>query len=55
MLPKDIRDERFLLMVDGHKSRMNFRAALIPPHTSHLIQVFVVAIESPLKTFLKKR
>lgn len=66
MLPKDIRDKRFLLMVEGHKSRMNFRAAsifylfnidflLIPPHTSHLIQVFVVAIGSPLKTFLKKR
>lgn len=61
-MPKDIRNERFLLWVDGHKSRLNFKAALIlifylfnvdlvhiPPHTIHLLQVFDVSITSPDK------
>ena len=64
-LPEGIRDERILLLVDGHPSRYNFRAALIlylfgvdlvliPPHTSHLLQVFNVAVASPLKTYFKE-
>lgn len=64
-LLEDIRQDRLLLLVDGHPSRYNFKAALIlylfgidlvliPPHTSHLLQAFDVAVASPLKTYFKE-
>ena len=64
-LPENIRHERILLLVDGHPSRYNFEAtlilylfdidlALIPPHTSHLLQSFDVAVSGPFKTYFKK-
>ena len=64
-LPENIRNDRILLIVDGHPSRQNFTAALIlylfnidllliPPHTSHLLQAFDVAVASPLKTYFKE-
>lgn len=63
-LPHEIRNERFLLLLDGHPSRNNFIAALIlylfevdlvllPPHTSHLLQAFDVAVAAPLKSNFK--
>ena len=56
-LPDHLRSERILLLVDGHPSRNNFKAALIlylfgielvliPPHTSHLLQQFDVSLAS---------
>lgn len=50
--------------MDGHPSRNNFIAALIlylfevdlvllPPHTSHLLQAFDVAVAAPLKSNFK--
>lgn len=50
--------------MDGHPSRNNFLAALIlylfdadlvllPPHTSHLLQPFDVAVAAPLKSNFK--
>lgn len=64
-LPKNLRNERILLLLDGHPSRFTFKACLIlylfdvdvvliPPHTSHLLQAFDVAVASPLKTFFKE-
>ena len=64
-LPPELRDKRILLLLDGHKSRVNFFIAMLfdiygidilifPGHTSHLLQAFDVAIASPLKTAYKE-
>lgn len=64
-LPSQIRDDRILLIVDGHPSRYSFTACLIlylfnidlvllPPHTSHLLQAFDVSVAAPLKTNFKE-
>ena len=64
-LPENLRNERILLLSDGHPSRFNFTSALIfylfnvdlvliPPHTSHLLQAFDVAVASPLKANFKE-
>ena len=64
-LPDSLRHQRIILLVDGHKSRESFTAALIfylfdidlvllPPHTSHLMQAFDVSVASPLKSYFKK-
>lgn len=61
-LPDELKNERFLLIVDGHKSRDNFFAALllylfnidllILP-SSHLLQPFDIAVALPLKAYFK--
>ena len=54
-LPKDIRDDRILLIVDGHSSRINLDALIIlylfdidclilPGHSSHVLQLFVLTV-----------
>jgi hypothetical protein len=64
-LPDNIREERILLILDGHSTRLCFDAALIfsiwnidvlilPSHSSHLIQPFDVAVASPAKVEFKK-
>jgi hypothetical protein len=64
-LPEEIRDEQMLLIVDGHKSRLNYEAAMIfamsgidvlvlPAHSSHLLQMFDVAVAAPLKVAFKQ-
>lgn len=64
-LPKELRNARILLIVDGHKSRINYKAAILlsyfsidllvlPGHCSHLLQPFDVSIASSLKTEFKK-
>ena len=64
-LPEKTRNERFLLLVDGHPSRFTFKGCLIlylfdidlvllPPHTSHLLQPFDVAVAASLKTNFKE-
>ena len=64
-LPKEIRNEAILLVVDGHKSRGNYYAAkllskfnilvlILPGHTSHVLQAFDVGVASPLKTAFSK-
>jgi hypothetical protein len=64
-LPQELRTQPILLLLEGHRSRICFEAALIfhlfnidvlilPPHTSHLIQPFDVAVASPLKIEFKK-
>jgi hypothetical protein len=63
-LPKGLRDREMLLVVDGHKTRVNVLAAAIlilngidvivlRPHSSHLIQMFDVGIACALKTAFK--
>jgi hypothetical protein len=53
-----------LLIIDGHKTRLNLTAALIfwlsgidvlalPTHSTHLLQLFDVAIAGPLKIAFK--
>jgi hypothetical protein len=53
-----------LLIIDGHKTRFNLTAALIfwlsgidilvlPAHSTHLLQMFDVAVARPLKTTFK--
>ena len=65
-LPRNLRDQRILLIVDGHKSRANYFVArlfdlygidilVFPGHTSHLLQPFDVSIASPLKTSYQKK
>ena len=65
-LPSNIRNQRILLIVDGHKSRANYFIArlfdiygidilVFPGHTSHLLQPFDVSIASPLKTAYQRR
>lgn len=64
-LLRNLQNERFLLLVDGHSSRINFKAALIfyifyvdlvliSPHTCHPLQMLDVAVASPLKTYFKE-
>ena len=64
-LPKNLRNERILLLLDGHPSRFTFKACLIlylfdvdvvliPPHTSHLLQAFDVSVASPLETYFEE-
>lgn len=64
-LPDEIRNDRILLLVDGHPSRYNYEVALIlylfdidlvliPPHTSHLLQDFDMVISAPLKKYFKE-
>ena len=64
-LPPDLRDQRILLLLDGHKSRNNSFIAMVfdifkidilifPGHTSHILQAFDVSIASPLKTAYKE-
>ena len=64
-LPPDLREQRILLLLDGHKSRNNYFIArvfdsfnidvlIFPGHTSHLLQAFDVAIASPLKSAYKR-
>jgi hypothetical protein len=63
-LPKDLRDQDILLVVDPHKTRISVLAAAIlilngldvlglPPHSSHLIQMFDVGVVPALKTAFK--
>lgn len=65
-LPEDLRNENFLLIVDGHSSRMNFYALyflylfgidllVLPPHSSHIVQPFDIGIAGPLKAKFVKR
>ena len=64
-LPIELRNQRILLLLDGHKSRNNYFVArvfdyfgidilIFPGHTSHLLQAFDVAIASPLKSAYKE-
>jgi hypothetical protein len=64
-LPPEIREEQIMLIVDDHKSRLNYEAAMIfamseidalvlPAHSSHLLQIFDVAVASPLKVAFKQ-
>lgn len=63
ILPEKSRNENILLIINGNPSRYNYKAVLIlylfgidllliPPHISHLLQVFDMA--SPLKSFFKE-
>jgi hypothetical protein len=65
LLTLAVRDEDILLIIDGHKSRLSLLAALIfemngidvlvlPPHSSHLLQMFDVGPVSPIKTAFKE-
>jgi hypothetical protein len=60
-----LRDEHVLLIIDGHKTRLSLLAALIfemnglnvlvlPPRSSHLLQIFDLSPASPIKTAFKK-
>ena len=64
-LPKNLRDELILLIVDGHPSRSTFLACyilhlfnidllLLPPHTSHIMQPFDISMAAPLKIAFNK-
>ena len=64
-LPPELRDQRILLLLDGHKSRNNYFVArvfdsfgidilIFPGHTSHILQAFDVSVASPLKTAYKE-
>jgi hypothetical protein len=64
-LPEHLRQERILLIVDGHKSRNNYPAGkilndfavdllVLPGHCSHVLQPFDVSIAAPLKVEFKK-
>jgi hypothetical protein len=59
-LPEEIRDDNILLILDGHKARINLDAAILlayfnitvlvlPGHTTHVLQVFDISIASSLK------
>lgn len=61
MLPKNLRNETMLLIVDGRFSRLNYFVSgllkvsnilmfVLPGHCSHLLQPLDVAVASPLKT-----
>ena len=63
-LPYKLKNEHFLLIVDGHKSRESFLAELLlylfnidllilPSHSIHLLQPFGIAVASPLKAYFK--
>ncbi len=60
-LPKNIQNDRIILLVDNHPSRCNSYAIeflarhnidllTFPPHTTHVIQPFDVCVAGPLKT-----
>ena len=60
-LPSHIRDERALLLLDGHTSRecplalllmrrANIDVVVFPSHCTHVMQLFDVVIASPLKS-----
>ena len=62
-LPEEIRNLDALLILDGHSSRENAYALklleqahvqvlTLPAHTSHILQMFDVALASPLKRVL---
>jgi hypothetical protein len=64
-LPQEVREEKVLLVLDGHQSRSNLEALwllylfdvevlIIPGHTSHVLQPFDLTIASPLKTYLSQ-
>ena len=64
-LPEHLREQRILLIMDGHKSRANFFAVklfdafgidllILPGHTTHLLQPFDICVASSLKTEYKK-
>jgi hypothetical protein len=59
-LPRSLRGEKILLILDGHSSRANpfaltllrisnIRVLIIPSHTSHIIQMFDVGLASSFK------
>ena len=60
-LPSHLRKQRILLLLDGHKSRINYFIAklfdiygidilVFPGHTSHVLQPFDVGVASSLKS-----
>ena len=64
-LSAEYREKRALLIMDGHVSRecplgiafLKFRkidVLILPPHTTHVLQMFDVSIASPLKTHFTK-
>ena len=65
-LPVDVREEKGLLILDGHTSRENplalcllrkFRidVMILPSHTTHVLQMFDVGLASPLKKKFTER
>lgn len=65
-LPKNIRNEKILLISDGHSSRAslqvldlfrqeNIELLILPAHVSHILQPFDVGIGGPLKIAFRKR
>jgi hypothetical protein len=63
-LPPELQEEPILLLVDGHTSRLSWRANMIlninniqvltfPGHCSHVLQPFDVGVASPLKAAFK--
>jgi hypothetical protein len=65
-LPDEIRNAPILLIMDGHKTRLSYEAAvlldmfniellILPAHSSHLLQPVDVAVASPVKTEFKKK
>ena len=65
-LPIDVREEKCLLIMDGHTSRENPLALLLlrkfrvevlilPSHTTHVLQMFDVGLASPLKKKFTER
>jgi hypothetical protein len=64
-LPEAIRENEIVLVIDGHESRLIFEAApifflnsidviVLPACSSHLLQMFDVAVASPLKAPFKQ-
>jgi hypothetical protein len=62
-VPLGTEDHRFLLILDGHSSRLPFEAIrfldeqgidvlVLPAHCTHILQAFDVGLASPLKTRL---
>ena len=64
-LPNELKDQKILLITDGHKTRSNprvldlFRSSgiellILPPHISHILQPFDVGIGGALKVTFRK-
>jgi hypothetical protein len=64
-LPVDFREQDMFLIIDGHKTRLSLLAAVIfelngidvlvlPAHSTHLLQLFDVAVASPIKAAFKQ-
>lgn len=64
-LNEKIRDDPILLILDGAPSHLDFLSAylfylfnidllLIPPHTSHILSAFDVALASPIKNYFSE-